>query len=534
MSEYRIWECLVCGWIYDESKGWPDDGIPPGTRWEDIPDDWSCPECGVGKEDFEMIEVRSAATDTKPAAPAAAKTASTAAETTPFRTWECTVCGWVYDEAEGWPDDGIAPGTRWEDIPDDWTCPECGVAKQDFQMVPLDSGAVIASKPAAGAPIVIVGSGLAGYNLARDIRKLDSATPITMITGDDGSFYSKPMLSTALAQGRTPEQLANANADRMASDLHMEIRTFTRVTAIDRSGRKLSLETASGTEQLQYGKLVLAWGADCIKPPMDVQAPARVFHVNDLTDYSLFRAALKPAARVLVIGAGLIGSEFANDLIQSGHAVQVVDPQSTPVASLLPPEAGQDLQQTLGAAGVEFHLGTVVERIEHADSGVRAHLDTGAVIEADIVLSAVGVRPRTELAASAGLRVNRGISVDRHLRTSDPDIFALGDCAEVDGHVLYYVAPLVACARALARTLCGHPVEVHYDAMPVAIKTTLRPTVVLPPPRGASGQWQVQAGDDGVHAEFRDTSGKLLGFALTGAAVAAREALTREAPALFD
>ena len=129
MSEYRVWECQVCAFVYDEAKGWPDDGIAPGTRWEDVPDDWLCPECGVGKADFEMIVVGTSkdTTTTAQAAPPAAESK--------WKVWECLVCGWIYDEAEGYEDEDIAPGTAWEDVPEDFVCPECGVSKEDFEMI---------------------------------------------------------------------------------------------------------------------------------------------------------------------------------------------------------------------------------------------------------------------------------------------------------------------------------------------------------------------------------------------------------------
>ena len=146
----KKWECIVCGWIYDEEKGWPEDGIAAGTRWEDVPEDWLCPDCGVGKQDFEMVEVAGAASPAAaPIVAAAVATATTQVGTTPkavssptavsgdFRVWECIVCGWLYDEAKGWPEDGIAAGTRWEDVPVDWLCPDCGVGKEDFEMIEI-------------------------------------------------------------------------------------------------------------------------------------------------------------------------------------------------------------------------------------------------------------------------------------------------------------------------------------------------------------------------------------------------------------
>lgn len=554
MAEYRVWECQICGWIYDEAKGWPEDGIAPGTRWEDIPDDWCCPECGAAKQDFEMLALApqrqpqetaplSAATPTE-SAPAAPDSADNKAG---YRIWECMVCGWVYDESKGWPEDGIAPGTRWEDIPEDWCCPQCGVGKDEFDMVLVaETEAEPAPVPAAehmqGAasdrePLVIIGTGLAGYNLAREFRKLDQATPLLLVTADDGTAYSKPLLSASLAHGKTPQQLASASAEQMARELNAEILVHTRVTDIDAEAKNLTLAVGNGSHSagLRYGKLVLATGAGCRPlPAIEGDGHARLFRINSLGDYHRFRTAMVGRKRVLLLGAGLIGCEFANDLIQAGFEVEMVDPLDWPLATLLPEAAGRDIQRTLESHGVRFHGNARVTRLDRSGGGIRAQLDSGEHIDADIALAALGLQANTGLAAAAGLKINRGIVVNRQLQSSDANIFALGDCAEVDGHLLYFVAPLMACARALAKTLSGEPTPVHYGTLPVAVKTTLRPTTVCPPRPGAEGSWHIDSSASGVQAEFRGADGRLLGFALTGSAITARDTLTAECTPLMD
>ncbi|ERI50808.1 hypothetical protein N878_24760, partial [Pseudomonas sp. EGD-AK9] len=140
---------------------------------------------------------------------------------------------------------------------------------------------------------------------------------------------------------------------------------------------------------------------------------------------------------------------------------------------------------------------------------------------------------RIELAATAGLAVGRGVVVDRQLQTSHAHIYALGDCAEVDGLNLLYVMPLMACARALAKTLAGEPTAVSYGPMPVTVKTPVCPLVVSPPPRGSQGEWTVEGSGGDIKALCRDAAGSLLGYALTGSAVQEKLALNRELPALL-
>jgi rubredoxin-NAD+ reductase len=157
----------------------------------------------------------------------------------------------------------------------------------------------------------------------------------------------------------------------------------------------------------------------------------------------------------------------------------------------------------------------------------------GNKYEADLVLRAIGLAPETTLAAATGLKVNRGIVVDRLLQTSDPNIYALGDCAEVGGLVLPFILPIMQAARALAKTLAGTPTEVAYPAMPVLVKTPACPTVVSPPAAGAEGVWQEEAIEGGLQSLFHSPSGELLGFALMGEATKARQALAPKLPPML-
>ncbi|HLV78110.1 MAG TPA: FAD-dependent oxidoreductase [Marinobacter sp.] len=376
------------------------------------------------------------------------------------------------------------------------------------------------------APIVVVGTGLSGYSLVRELRKLDQTTRVVMVTADDGVNYSKPMLSTGFTKGKDADGLAQSSTEAMAEQLSVDIRTFSTVTGIDPDKRQLLL----GDERLAYSKLVLAWGADVIRLGLRGDALDRVYSINDLLDYRAFRKALEGGTRVAIMGAGLIGCEFANDLRNGGYEVHVVAPDPAVMPSLLPEPAARAVQQELQALGVHFHLGAVVDRVDRQGDSVGVSLSNGETLAVDIVISAVGLRPRVELARAAGIEVGRGIKVNRALETSAPDIYALGDCAEVDGQVLLYVLPLMACARALAKTLSGEHTEVRYGAMPVMIKTPCCPTAVSPPPAGSEGQWQVEQEGSDVKARFVSPSGDVLGFAVTGRFAMEKQALAREVP----
>lgn len=379
------------------------------------------------------------------------------------------------------------------------------------------------------APVVIVGTGLAGYNLAREFRKLDGETPLLLITADDGRSYSKPMLSTGFGKNKDADGLSMAEPGAMAEQLKAEVRTHTRISGIDPGHKRLWI----GEEAVSYRDLILAWGAETVRVPVGGDAAELIFPINDLEDYARFRLAAAGKRRVLLLGAGLIGCEFANDLILGGYTVDLVAPCEQVMPTLLHPAAAAAVQVGLEGLGARFHLGPVLNRLQRTTDGLEAHLSDGQVIACDLVVSAIGLRPRIDLAAAAGLVVNRGVVVDRHLKSSHANIYALGDCAEVDGLNLLYVMPLMTCARALAQTLAGNPVAVNYGPMPITVKTPVCPLVVSPVPRGLEGSWTVEGQGGDIKALCRDTNGKLLGYALTGAAVMDKLALNRELPALL-
>ena len=378
--------------------------------------------------------------------------------------------------------------------------------------------------------IVIIGSGLAGYTLIREIRKLDKEAPITLVTREPGYLYSKPMLSTALASKKEPENLISNSSENMATQLNINILSQTDVNAIDTNQQMIV--TTKGN--LSYGKLVLALGADQIRIPLQGDAATQVLTVNDLEDYAAFRKAISGKKKVSILGAGLIGCEFANDLVLGGYEVDVIDLAPQALGRLLPEAAAHELQDRLTKAGVRWHFGTTVGSISNGDDSLIVELTNGQKLLSDVVLSAVGLKPRLDLAKAAGISTNIGIAVNRELQTSATNVYSLGDCAEVDGLVLPYVMPIMQAARALANTLLGKVTTLTYPAMPVMVKTPAFLTIVSPPAQGSEGDWKITPIDDGLEARFESADGSLLGFVLLGAATAQRASLTKELPPVLQ
>ncbi len=372
-------------------------------------------------------------------------------------------------------------------------------------------------------PIVVLGSGLAAYSVIRELRKLDRDILLTLVTRDSGDYYSKPMLSNALAQGKDADGLVLTQAATMAEQLNFTLRSRCEVSGIDREAKRV--HTSQG--ELPYSRLVLAPGADPIRIPLQGDAADAVLSVNDITDYARLRKAMQGEKHITIMGGGLIGCEFANDWAAAGYGVSVIDPGPYPLAGLMPEQAGKQLLAPLAATGVDWRFGTSVSRVDRAATGYQLTLADGSQLQSGLVVSAVGLRPRIVLAQAAGLEVNRGIKVDAYLRSSDPHIFALGDCAEIDGRVQPFVLPIMHAARALAKTLSGCETAVEFPAMPVVVKTPAHPVAVLPVARDALGNWQLHANSDGVKMAFLDAQRRMTGFVLTGRYAAERNAMSK-------
>ena len=382
------------------------------------------------------------------------------------------------------------------------------------------------------APLLIIGAGLAGWTTVREFRKLDTTTPVVLVTADSGDFYAKPTLSNAYAQKRAPAQLVSTPAAKMAETLNVTLLAHHQVQSLDTAAQTALVSHNGETQTLRYSQLVLATGAHPIRIPVAGSAAGQVKSINNLDDFAVFHQALgldpsaaeqATPATVVIMGAGLIGCEFANDLVQAGVTVHVVDPSPRPLALLLPADASEQLQTALQAQGVVWHFGTTVTAVDEAGNGVRVQLADGSGVEAQMVLSAIGLRADTALAAAAGLTCERGIVVDDMLQTSAPGVYALGDCAQYASagqRTLPYVMPIMNAAKALAATLAGTPTPVVFPLMPVSIKTPALPIVVAAPHPALPGTWK--AGDGEGVWQFVDADGVQRGFVLAGKSTARR------------
>ena len=308
--------------------------------------------------------------------------------------------------------------------------------------------------------------------------------------------------------------------------------TRTEVAAIDSAAR--TIDTAQG-ERIAYRDLVLALGAQPIRLPIEGDAAGEVLSVNHIDDYAQLRErldALGRPARVAILGAGLIGCEFADDLVAGGHQVTLIDPNPRPLAALAAPACRTPWRRRGRRLPIALKLGTTAASVRHGDGALAVSLADGSSVVADVVLSAVGLRPSIALAKAAGLATRRGIVIDDFGRTSAPSIYALGDCAEYStangSTVMPYISPMLTAARAIAATLAGTPTPIVLRNDAVVVKTPSLKLALAPPPPGSSGKWARVDDGERLIARFVDEAGMVRGFGLSLHTPALRQACMAE------
>jgi|SRR5579871_1739729 len=276
----------------------------------------------------------------------------------------------------------------------------------------------------SGAPskIVIVGGGAAGFAAAEMLRRKGYGGSIVMLSDDDAPPADRPNLSKDYLAGKAPEEWIPMAPDSFYSENHIDLRLRTKVTSIDPGSREVVLADGG---RIAYDRLLLATGAEPIHLPIPGADRPHVHYLRTLADCRAIIAGAASARRAVVLGASFIGLEVAASLRERGVEVHVVAPEKRPMEKVLGPQLGDLIRSLHEEHGVIFHL----ENTASAIDGAGVALANGQSIEADLVVIGVGVRPRTQLAEAAGLKIDRGVAVNAYLETSAPGIFAAGDIA---------------------------------------------------------------------------------------------------------
>jgi len=279
----------------------------------------------------------------------------------------------------------------------------------------------------SGAGVVIAGAGQGGFQVAASLRKAGYEGPVTLVGQEPGLPYQRPPLSKEwLAGGDGPERV-HLRPEGFYAKQGIELVCGERVERVDRAARRAAL--ASG-RTLPYEHLVLALGSRARELSVPGAELDGVFTLRTVADAGELRERLGGAGDVVVVGGGFIGLEFAAAARRRGATVTVVEALERTMARVVSPEISRFYAARHEAEGAAVLLGTGVQALEGSGGRVRAVvLADGRRLPADLVVAGIGIVPNTDLAAEAGLVVDDGIVVDEHLRTSDPAIWAVGDCA---------------------------------------------------------------------------------------------------------
>ena len=361
--------------------------------------------------------------------------------------------------------------------------------------------------------IVIIGAGLAGWHVIDAIRAKDKDVSITLITTDNGDRYHKPMLTMAISQNKQASDLVRATGEDAAETAQVTLLANTQVTDIDAAAQTVQLISALRSDPvytnyatISYDKLVLAMGAHPIFPkslPQDL-----VWHVNHIERFGQLQEKLAAGSQhVAIVGAGMVGTEIAEDLLKAGHEVTLIDLNDAPLSQMLPPKATARIAKAVQSQGINF-LGSyqVSDVIRNDDGKLQVSYepftpngeDTDAksseILIVDHVIASTGLTVDGKLPTAAGVEFNHrtGIVVDAPtLRTNTNNIYAIGDCMSINGVACRYVAPLRAQAATIADDVLGleHSGYEHKPPM-IRLKNKAISVMATGVPQ-ANGNWQV-------------------------------------------
>ena len=391
----------------------------------------------------------------------------------------------------------------------------------------MSSETMLSSTTAASKGIVIIGAGLAGWHVIDAIRAKDKEVPITLITTDSGDRYHKPMLTMAISQNKQASDLVRATGADAAKAAQVTLLANTQVTDIDAAAQTVQLISALRSDPvytnyatISYDKLVLAMGAHPIFPkslPEDL-----VWHVNHIERFGQLQEKLATGSQhIAIVGAGMVGTEIAEDLLKAGHEVTLIDLNDAPLSQMLPAKATARIAEAVKSQGINFLGGYQVTDVIRINDGseserlqvsyeplasnseeIAAHssdIKLSDILIVDHVIASTGLTVDGTLPTAAGVEFNRrtGIEVDAPtLRTTTDNIYAIGDCMSINGIACRYVAPLRAQAATIADDILGleHGGYEHKPPM-IRLKNKAISVMVTGVPQ-AAGNWQVATETD--------------------------------------
>ncbi len=354
---------------------------------------------------------------------------------------KCLVCGAIFDSSL--------------DI-----CPVCGVGKENFVFVEEET---VSYQNNTRDFYMIIGNGAAGFHAAKAIRERDKTGSVILVSEEPYSSYNRPMLTKSIMSGLEASQIA-VEEQRWYEENNVAQILGRRVTAVDTKEKEVTLSDGA---RFKYTKLIYALGAECFIPPIAGAQKEQVIAIRRLEDVEKVASLLPGTRQAAVIGGGVLGLEAAWELKKSGCQVTVLEAAPMLMGRQLDGAAGEMLKTIGEGCGIDIRTGVQVTAIEGGETVTGVRLADGTVIPAQLVIVSAGVRANTALAVSMGLETDRAVVVDEHMRTSLPDVYACGDCAQYQG-VNYAIWPeaseqgRIAGANAAGESLA-------YETVPAAL-----------------------------------------------------------------
>jgi nitrite reductase (NADH) large subunit len=364
-------------------------------------------------------------------------------------------------------------------------------------------------------PLVIIGNGMAAARLVDEMAKHALGRYAIAVVGEEPRLaYNRVLLSLLLADEVAPGDVELKPA-QWWRDRGVTLRYGSRAAALDLAARTVAFEDGG---RLAFSKAVIATGSRPIRLDIPGVRLAGVMSFRDIADVAAMRTQAPPGTRVVVIGGGLLGLEAAHGLAKAGARVTLVHLMDRLMERQLDPVGAGMLRRAVEARGIEVLLAVETTRMVGTRRVEAVELRDGRVIAADLVVVAVGVRPNVELAAQAGIAVNRGIMVDDALTTSVPDVFALGECAEHRGQCYGLVEPAYEQAAVLARRLAGRPAAYPGSVLATNLKVSGVDVFSAGDFLGSPGSEQVVLHDPGfgVYRKLVIAQDRLVGVVLCG------------------
>lgn len=364
-------------------------------------------------------------------------------------------------------------------------------------------------------PLVIVGNGMAAARLVDELVKTSLGRYAIAVIGEEPRLaYNRVLLSSVLA-GETASHDIELKPAGWWRDRGVTLKYGCRATEIDVGRRELKIE---GDESIEYSRLVLATGSSALRLNLPGVDLAGVHTFRDSRDVDLLLTLAARKRPVVVIGGGLLGLEAAYGLAKAGTPVTLLHLMDRLMERQLDAPAADLLKSLVERKGIEVRLNADTARIHGTSRVEGVELADGRKIEADAVVFAAGIRPNTVLAQEAGIAVNRGIMVDDFLQTSEPDIYALGECAEHRGVCYGLVEPAYEQARVLARHLAGRSASYTGSVVATNLKVSGVSVFSAGDFLGADGSEAIMLSDirRGTYKKLVIADGRLIGAVLVG------------------